>query len=59
MKTRSAAVLVSLMMLLGALALVPAAAASAGTAGGARTWHVLVGGQSEDQAVQAEGTTRT
>ena len=55
MKTRSAAVLVSLMMLLGALALVPAAAASAGTAGGARTWHVLVGGQSEDQAVQAEG----
>lgn len=25
------------------------------TAGGPRTWHVLVGGQSQDQAVQAEG----
>jgi len=55
MKTRSAAVLVTLMMLLGALALVPVTAASAGTPGGPRTWHVLVGGQSEDRAVQAEG----
>jgi hypothetical protein len=25
------------------------------TADGPRTWHVLAGGQSEDQAVQAEG----
>ena len=55
MKTRSATVLAVLMMLLCALALVPVTAASAGTSGGPRTWHVLVGGQSADQAVQAEG----
>jgi hypothetical protein len=55
MKARSATVLVTLMMLLCALALVPVTAASAGTPGGPRTWHVLVGGQSADQAVQAEG----
>jgi plastocyanin len=55
MKTRSTTVLVALMALLGALALVPVTAASAGTAGGPRTWHVLVGGQSADHAVQAEG----
>ena len=55
MKTRSAAVLVALMVLLGALALAPVTAASAATPGGARTWHVLVGGQSADRAVQADG----
>jgi plastocyanin len=55
MKTRSTTVLVALMMFLGALALVPATAASAGTPGGATTWHVLVGGQSADRAVQADG----
>jgi plastocyanin len=55
MKTRSAIVLVAFMMLLCAMALVPVTAASAGTPGGPRTWHVLVGGQSADQAVQAEG----
>jgi len=53
MKTRFATVLVALMTLLCALALVPAAGAQA--AGGPRTWHVLVGGQSADRAVQGEG----
>ena len=55
MKTRSVTARVALMMLLCALALVPVTAASAGTPGGPRTWHVLVGGQSGDRAVQAEG----
>jgi plastocyanin len=55
MKTRFTTTLFALMTLLGALALVPVSAASAGTPAGPRTWHVLVGGQSEDQAVQAEG----
>lgn len=55
MKTRSATALVAFMALLCALALVPVTAASAGTPGGPRTWHVLVGGQSADQAVQADG----
>ena len=55
MKTRSTTVLVALVALLCALALVPVTAASAGTPGSPRTWHVLVGGQSADQAVQAEG----
>ena len=55
MKTRSTTALVTLMMLLCALALVPVAAASAEASGATRTWHVLVGGQSADQAVQAEG----
>jgi plastocyanin len=32
-----------------------AIAQAAPAAGGPRTWHVLVGGQSEDRAVQAEG----
>ena len=41
--------------MLCALALVPVTAASAGTPGGPRTWHVLVGGQSADRAVQGEG----
>jgi plastocyanin len=53
--TRFTTTLVALIALLGMLALVPVTAASAGTPGGPRTWHVLVGGQSEDQAVQAEG----
>ena len=55
MKTRSTTALVAFMVLLFALALVPVNAARAGTPGGPRTWHVLVGGQSADQAVQAEG----
>jgi plastocyanin len=53
--TRFTITLIGLIALLGMLALVPVTAASAGTPGGPRTWHVLVGGQSEDQAVQAEG----
>jgi plastocyanin len=53
--TRFTTTLVALMALLGMLALVPVTAASAGTPGAPVTWHVLVGGQSEDQAVQAEG----
>jgi plastocyanin len=53
--TRFTTALVALIALLGTLALVPVTAASAGTPGGPRTWHVLVGGQSQDQAVQAEG----
>ena len=55
MKTRFATTVFALMTLLCALALVPVTAASAGTPGGPMTWHVLVGGQSDDQAVQAEG----
>ena len=55
MKTRFTTALVALLTVLCALALVPVTAASAGTPGGPRTWHVLVGGQSADQAVQAEG----
>src|SRR2546421_9916195 len=59
MKTRFKTVLVALMASLCALALVPAAQASAdsGQSGlvGPRTWHVLVGGQSKDKAIQAEG----
>jgi plastocyanin len=55
MMARFTASLVALVALLCALALVPVAAASAGTPGGPRTWHVLVGGQSGDQAVQGEG----
>jgi len=51
--TRFTTTLVALIALL--CALVPVTAASAGTPGGPRTWHVLVGGQSADQAVQAEG----
>jgi plastocyanin len=53
--TRFTTTLIALIALLGMLALVPVTAASAGTPGGPRTWHVLVGGQSDDQAVQAEG----
>jgi plastocyanin len=55
MMTRFTTALGALIALLGTLALVPATAAGADTAGGPRTWHVLVGGQSHDQAVQAEG----
>jgi plastocyanin len=59
MKTRFRTVLVALMASLCALALVPAARASAdsGQPGltGPRTWHVLVGGQSKDKAIQGEG----
>jgi plastocyanin len=53
--TRFTTTLVALIALLCALALVPVTAASAGTPGGPRTWHVLVGGQSADRAVQGEG----
>jgi plastocyanin len=72
--TRFTTALVALMAALGALALVPAGGASAGSGpsglaahrtgsiaegtpapGGPRTWHVLVGGQAKDQAIQAEG----
>jgi plastocyanin len=53
--TRFTTTLVALIALLCALALVPVTAVSAGTPGGPRTWHVLVGGQAADQAVQAEG----
>jgi plastocyanin len=55
MKTRFTTTLVALVALLGALALVPVTAASADTPAVPRTWYVLVGGQSDDQAVQAEG----
>ena len=55
MKIRFTTALVALLTVLCALALVPVTAASAGTSGGPRTWHVLVGGQSADQAVQGEG----
>ena len=72
--TRLTTALVALVAWLCAMALVPAAGASAGTGhsglaaqrtgttgpetlatGGPRTWHVLVGGHVEGQAVQAEG----
>jgi plastocyanin len=55
--TRFTTALVALTTLLGtmALALVPGTAASAKASADLRTWHVLVGGQSEDRAVQAEG----
>jgi plastocyanin len=59
--TRFTTVLVALLAWLGAMALVPLTAASAGTghpglaAAGPRTWHVLVGGHAEGQAIQAEG----
>ena len=55
MKTRFTTALVALLTVLCALALVPVTAASAEAPGGVRTWHVLVGGQSADQAVQGEG----
>jgi plastocyanin len=71
MMTRFATVLVALMASLCALAVVPATQAGAdndrvaqqpgNTAQGARaagehrTWHVLVGGESKDKAIQAEG----
>ena len=55
MMTRFRTALVALMALLCALGLVPVTAASADTPGGPATWHVLVGGQSQDQAVQGEG----
>ena len=54
--TRSAKTLMTLAASLCALILVPATGAGAMRAQpGPRTWHVLIGGQSEDQAVQAEG----
>jgi plastocyanin len=55
MMTRFTTTLVALIALLCALVLVPVTVASADTPGGPTTWHVLVGGQSADQAVQAEG----
>jgi plastocyanin len=51
--TRFTIALVALVAWLGAVALVPVTGASA--ASGPKTWHVLVGGHAEGQAVQAEG----
>ena len=53
--TRFTTALVALTTLLCTLALVPVTAANAKASADPRTWHVLVGGQSEDHAVQAEG----
>jgi plastocyanin len=57
--SRPVTILVALIALAGALGLVSATAASADNGqpglGGPRTWHVLVGGQSRSEAVQAEG----
>jgi plastocyanin len=55
MMTRFRTALVAVMALLCAPALVSVTTASADAPGGPVTWQVLVGGQSQDQAVQAEG----